>query len=336
MMANPNYWRGKPNLDEIDIKIVPSREAGLAAVQTGDVDLVEDASEGNIPTIQAMEPKVHLVTVPGSEFEHLLFNLDPKLGPPFFQDLQVRKAIMLGIDRDTIVKKLLYGKTNAPADLWPNGPWENTNLKPYPYDPKQAQSILEADGWKKGDDGIYAKVINGKNTRLSFSYMTTSGNQLRADQQVLITAQLKSIGVEVTIQNLPASTYFGTYNDNGPLARGAFQLAGYTTGFYPDPDPGDSFLCSGIPTADNPSGGNNYHLCDKKLDDLFKQEVTTPDTAKRKAIIDQIQQIQYDNVYFVPLYARLKVWAANARLVNYKPSYNGHIYWDAWEWAVTQ
>ncbi|MGE5140861.1 MAG: ABC transporter substrate-binding protein, partial [Rudaea sp.] len=101
MMANPNYWRGKPNLDEIDIKIVPSREAGLAAVQTGDVDLVEDTSEGNIPTVEAMEPKVHLVTVPGSEFEHLLFNLDTKLCPPFFQDFQVRKAIMLGIDSDT-------------------------------------------------------------------------------------------------------------------------------------------------------------------------------------------------------------------------------------------
>lgn len=336
MKANPNYWRGKPKLDEVDIKIVPSSEAGMAAVQTGDVDWVVDLAESNIPDVTAMAPKVNLNVIKTSNFEHLLFNLDPKLGPAFFQDVQVRKAIIMGIDRDTIVQKLLYGKTTAPADLWPNSPWENTSLKPYPYDTKQAMATLEADGWKKGSDGIYAKTINGQNTRLSFSYMTTSGNQLRADQQVLITQQLKKIGVEMTIQDVPASTFFGTFADNGPLATGNYQMAGYTTGFYPDPDPGDNFLCSGIPTKDNPSGGNFYHLCDAKLDALSKQQAVTADPVARKAILDQMQQMQYDNVDFIPMYARLDVAALNPRLTGVSGAGNGDLYWNAWNWDVTK
>jgi peptide/nickel transport system substrate-binding protein len=71
-----------------------------------------------------------------------------------FKNVDVRKAIMLGIDRQTIVDTLLFGKTTVPASLWPNSYWYNTSLTPYPYDPAQAKTLLENAGYKAGTDGI--------------------------------------------------------------------------------------------------------------------------------------------------------------------------------------
>ena len=79
-----------------------------------------------------------------------------------FQDVNVRKAIYLAIDRDTIVKTLLFGKTTAPTSLWPNSSWYNTSLTEYPYDPTQAAQLLDAAGYKVGSDGIRAGTCNGQ------------------------------------------------------------------------------------------------------------------------------------------------------------------------------
>ena len=143
-------------MSQINIKFVPDPKTALAALKTGDVDFVPDFAESDIPTISALEPKQHLRVDTTPEFEHLFFNLgitnstikdasgkvignSDVAGFCPFQDVNVRKAILLAIDRDTIVKTLLFGKTTAPASLWPNSSWYNTSLTPYPYDPKQAQ-----------------------------------------------------------------------------------------------------------------------------------------------------------------------------------------------------
>jgi len=61
----------------------------------------------------------------------------------------VRKAIILGIDRQTIYNTLLFGTTPVIASLWPNSSWTDTNLTPYPYDPAQAKNPA-GYGWLQG------------------------------------------------------------------------------------------------------------------------------------------------------------------------------------------
>jgi len=92
----------------------------------------------------------------------------------------VRKAIILGIDRQTIFKTLLFGTTPVIANLWPNSTWNDTTETAYPYDPTQAQSLLDAAGYKPGADGIRHGMCNGVDTKLSFNFETTT-KQLRED-----------------------------------------------------------------------------------------------------------------------------------------------------------
>jgi peptide/nickel transport system substrate-binding protein len=286
-----------------------------------------------------LEPKASALATPSQDYEHYFFNLGTKAtsgvdGPVFFQDANVRKAFIMCIDRDTIAQKLLFGQTKVIATLWPNSQWENTSLKPYPFDVQAAGKLLDAAGWAIGDDGVRAKDINGKRVRLSFAHSTTTGNQLRADVQVFATSTLRQCGMELLPQNYPSGPLFGTFAQDGVLSTGKYDTGGFTTSFTPDPDPVDTFLCSGVPTREHPNGNNWYRLCDPELEKLSNDQAKEPDQAKRKAIFDQMQQLMYDKAYVVPLYNRLKVAGVAARVQGLKISPIGDIYWSAYDWSV--
>jgi len=354
LVPNPNYYGGLPKLTQINVKFVPDTTTALAALKTGDVDFVPDFAESDIPTLSALEPNQHLRVDATPEFEHLLFNLGvtnstvkdstgavignsdiPGFCP--FQDPNVRKAIYMAIDRDTIVKTLLFGKTMAPTSLWPNSPWYNSSLTEYPYDPTQAGQLLDAAGYKVGSDGIRAGTCGGKTVKFSIGLETTV-KQLRQDEQAAIQANLKQVGIDVKTIATPAGTFFGSYTEGANMPTGKFDMAIYTTGFYPDPDPGYTFSCAGVPSKANPSGQNNYHYCDQtgQMDQLIAAGLASADTATRKTAYDAIQKYQYDQALFVPLYARANVYGYSARLV-FPPS-SGFCGWacNMMGWDVSQ
>jgi peptide/nickel transport system substrate-binding protein len=342
LLPNPNYWKGHPKLDQIQIKFVPDSNTAKAALKTGDVDFVPDFAESDLADLPALAPAIVTRVDAGPEFEHYLFNLGSKgtgtgqsdyAGFCPFQDVNVRKAIMLGIDRQTIVNTLLYGKTTVPASLWPNSYWYNTKLTPYPYDKTQAATLLDTAGYKQDTPtSIRHGMCNGVDTKLSFNFETTN-KPLREDMAAAVQANLKAIGIEFKPIFTPSGTFFGNYASGADMATGKFDMAGYTTGFYPDPYT-DGFLCSTVQSAQNPGGDNNYHICDPALDKIMQASNTSADPAVRKTAIDQAQQYMYDNVLVIPMYARANVMAYLARFVLPPTSVIGGMMGDTFDWDV--
>jgi peptide/nickel transport system substrate-binding protein len=342
LLPNPNWYEGHPKLDQIQIKFVPDPETALAALKTGDVDFVPDFAESDIVNLQSLEPAIHMRVDPGPEFEHYLFNLGVQgtgtgqsdaAGPCPFQDVNVRKAIIMGIDRQTLVTTLLYGKTTVPASLWPNSQWTDTSLQPYPYDPTQAGQLLDQEGYKQDTPGaVRHGMCNGKDTKLSFNFETTD-KQIRKDYGVAVQAMLAKIGVEFKPTFQPAGTFFGDYSSGADMMTGKFDMAGFTTGFYPDPYT-DNFLCSTVVSKQNQGGDNDYHLCDPKMDQLFAAVNASADPAARKTAIDAVQQYQYDQALIIPMYARANVMAYLDRLVLPPTSVIGGMLGDTQDWDV--
>ena len=344
LLPNPNYFQGHPKLDQIQIKFVPDPETALAALKTGDVDFNPDFTESDIPTLAALAPGI-VTRVDGlGDFEHYIFNLGVKgTGPGQsdydgfcpFKDVNVRKAIALSIDRDSIVKNLLDGQDAVPASLWPNSAWYNTNLTPYPYDPTTAASLLDAAGYKQDTPpSIRHGMCNGVDTKLSFNFETTT-KQLRKDAAVAVQSDLAKIGVEFKPNFVPSGTFFGNYASGADMATGKYDMAGYTTGFYPDPFT-DNFLCSTVQSKQNPGGDNNYHLCDPKFDALMNAVNASADPAVRKTAIDAVQQYMYDNYLVIPMYTRSNIMGYNARLVLPPTSGFSGMLADTFDWDVTK
>ena len=119
------------------------------------------------------------------------------------------------------------------------------------------------------------------------------------------------------------------------MATGKYDMAIFTTGFFPDPYT-DSFLCTAIPSKAAPGGDNYYHYCDQsgQTEKLFTQLSTQADPAARKTAVDAIQKYQYDNVLFIPLYARADVFGYSDNFVFPPTSgYSGWA-WDAFDFDI--
>jgi peptide/nickel transport system substrate-binding protein len=344
LLPNPNFYSGRAKLDQIQIKFVPDPETALAALQTGDIDWYPDFSESDIATVGKLEPTVHLMVKPGFDFEHYFFNLGVKCtgvgqsdieGFCPFKDVNVRKAITLGINRQAFVDNLLDGKTTVPATQWPNSSWTNSSLVPDPYNPDGAKALLDAAGYTPGADGIRHGMCGGVDTKLSFNFETTT-KQIRVDIALAVQSDLAKIGIEFKPIHTPAGTFFATYTDGGNMATGKFDMAGYTTGFYPDPMSGvmDSFSCATVPNAANPSGVNNYHLCDPDLDVLLQAVNATADPAARKVALDAAQKYIFDHYYVVMAYARANVYGMVDRFVPGPFGFASNLNWNSEVWDV--
>jgi len=346
LLPNPKFYAGRAKLDQIQIKFVPDPETALAALQTGDIDWYPDFSESDIATVGALEPAVHLMVKPGFDFEHYFFNLGTKAGVNGmgisdldgfcpFKDINVRKAITLGINRQAFVDSLLEGQTIVPATQWPNSSWTNSSLTPDAYDAEGAKALLDAAGYAVGADGIRSGMCNGVETKLSFNFETTN-KQIRVDIALAVQSDLAKIGIEFKPIHTPAGTFFGTYSDGGNMAMGKFDMAGYTTGFYPDVMTGvmDSFACATIPNASNPAGVNNYHLCDPALDTLLQAVNASSDPAVRKTAIDAAQKYIFDNYYVVMAYARANVYGIVDRFVPAAFGFASNMDWNSELWTV--
>lgn len=328
--ANPNFWLGKPKIDQVFIKIVPDDAAQLAAMKAGETDFGVFINYQDMPDIEKMGT-FNLVVAQSGYQESWFMNLstDPKTkGHVALQDVNVRKAIVMAVDRDKIIKDLMGGRTKVSATLWEGTPYSDPSAKPLPYDPEGAKKLLDDAGWKVGSDGIRAKG----GVKLKLRYVTTT-KDVRKNTQVLVQQMLKDVGVEVELINHSSDVFFASYAEKGPVSIGQYDIAEWSTvPSYPDPD-FVSWLCKEIPSDKNPSGTNSQFFCDKELDALFAKQATTVDPAARTPIFYDIAKIVNDKVYWSSMWNDPDWWAVSKNMVNVKIS-GATMFWNAFEWDI--
>lgn len=314
-VAFDNYWAGRPKIDRLYIRVFGDSNAEQQALRAKEIDLAWSTPLGAIPELKKLDADGITTWVsPNANPEQYAFNMDATQ-VPLFADPQLRKALSLAVDRKTLVDKLLYGLTTVGVNAWDQNPWQNKNIKAVPYDPAQAKQILDGLGWKPGADGI--RVKDGQ--RLSFTCSTTSGNQQRENNQLLVQQNFKDIGAEMVIKNVPSDTVFGSYSAGGMLARGNYQIAGFSYPMLsPDPDIGNRYLCSEKASDANPTGAQRYRYCNPALDKLWAQQAVELDSDKRRAIVDQIQQILHDEYGVIFLYDNAQSWGLLKRVSGFK------------------
>jgi peptide/nickel transport system substrate-binding protein len=331
-VAFDNYWAGRPKIDRLYIRVFGDSNAELQALQAKEIDLAWSAPLSAIPDLKKMDAQGITTWVsPNANPEQYAFNMDPAQ-VPLFADQQLRKALSLAVDCKTIVDKLLFGLTAVGINAWDQNPWQNKNLKPVPYDPAQAKQILDGLGWKPGADGM--RVKDGQ--RLSFTCSTTSGNQQRENVQLLVQQNFKDVGAEMVIKNVPSDTVFGSYSGGGVLARGTYQMAGFSYPLLsPDPDISNRYLCSEKPSDASPTGAQRYRYCNADLDKLWAQQAVELDPDKRRAIVDQIQQILYDQNHAIFLYDSAQSWGLLKRVTGFTVTAFTGFQLNVHNWDVT-
>jgi len=324
---NDSYWLGAPKIDEIFIRFVPDDASQVAALKNAEGDIGTFIAYSDVPDLQSAG--VEIVQVFSGYNEGWYFMLDPEKGHPGLLDVKVRQAIAYAFDREAITKDLLLGLTQPAATYWDNTPYVDPALKPYPFDPEKAKTLLDEAGWVDSNgDGTRDK----DGTELVLKYGTTT-REIRTDTQAVAQQQLADVGIGVELLTFDSDIFFNDYANGGPAATGSLDIFEYSTVTnFPDPDTSE-WLCSEIPSDDSPQGLNWMYLCDQTLNDLFMKQGTQVDFTERQQTFYQITKLIYDNVYWLGVWQDPDTWAVSNRLANVVLS-GATPFWNINEWDL--
>ncbi|MES2210602.1 MAG: peptide ABC transporter substrate-binding protein [Chloroflexota bacterium] len=336
---NPNYREaGKPILDRVVFKIIPSNEVGSAQIRSGEIDILWNLTEAQIPEFEQIAD-VALQVTPSSNIEYLGLNLsmrgmaDVSMPHPILGDRAVREALASAIDRTPIVNDLLNGKSEVATSPIGLGWAAPEGIQVPPYDPEKARSLLEGAGWKDTNgDGIREKG----GLKLSLEISTPAGSQLRELSEQLLLQQFKAVGIDLVINNVPAATLFGNWAENGKLKRGDFDIVMDTWGADLDPDDFLStlFTSDQIPTAANDGAGwNFFRLQDPALDKAIADGRASLDQNVRKAAYKTAAERIAENIIYIPLYKRSTIDAFRSTVSGQAPNPWSEFTWNAQDWS---
>src|SRR5215469_13976334 len=249
--AYPKYWRGRPRLDHVVIKLVPSEATIVTELQTHELDAYFAGTSAIYDRVKDL-PGYHFAHVPNNGFEAISLNqVDP-----LFADVRVRRALALAVDKSRIIADVLHGLgERTVADVPPQSWAYDGELPVYGYDLTEALALMAQAGWKRGADGTLER--NG--VRMSLTFSALAGDATADAIEVVVQDEWRQIGVDVTVKNYPADLYYAPGFDGGILSSGKFQaaLVGQSTGV--DPEDSNLFTCA----AFAPQGGNQMHWCDR-------------------------------------------------------------------------
>ena len=329
---NPYWWGKKPYFKRVTLKTMDNTATLEANLRSGDVDFVSgvlglSVDQGlAMAKDPAMQKKFNFEFPMGLVYEHIQMNRNH----PALADKRVRQAMLLGIDRQTLVKQLVDGKFPV-AHSWvnPQEPGYDPNVTQYPFDANRAKALLDQAGFKPGADGIR---VNAAGKRLSMEYMTTAGNKQRELIQQVLQNQWKKIGAEVIIKNVPARTLFGE-----TLKKQQFTgLAELSWSSNPEAPPSDTLSTAGIPTAANNYAGVNFsHFSNPEMDKLIDATKRELDPAKRKPLWAEMQKIYTDELPVLPLFFRTDVYVVPKWLTGVlRPGQKPSAFFDQETWSV--
>jgi peptide/nickel transport system substrate-binding protein len=242
--ANPAYYAGAPKLKHVHIAFYPDENSQEIALRTHEIDWFFLVSPSAYRAVSA-DSDIRTVQVAANAFYGLRINV----AHPPLDDVAVRRAILLAVDRAALASKIGAGLVDPavadiPAFTWAYDP----ALKAAPYDPAGARKLLQSAGWVIGLDGIAAK--NGKRLSLVLVYGAGASTAMAVTLQVQ--AMLRSGGIEVVLKSEQPNVLFAPVSAGGTLRSGSFDLAwnGYLG--YNDPDDSRFFSCKALaPNGDN-------------------------------------------------------------------------------------
>ncbi|HTJ28314.1 MAG TPA: peptide ABC transporter substrate-binding protein [Candidatus Limnocylindria bacterium] len=325
LVANDDYFRGKPKLRSIIVREIPDENTSVNALRSHDVDWIFQASPDLYSQLKAMPGiDVRLEEMPQT------LPLYVNTSRPPLDDLRVRRAIAYAIDRQALVDKNTGGSAEVSWADQPRYSWAyEPNVMHYPHDIAKAKALLIQAGWTPGPDGIMRK--NGQPLSLQLSYNVE--NVTRRQVSVQLQAMLRQAGIDVQIKAYPANLIFATYGQGGIMTNGKYDLAvvGWIAGY--DPDDHSLFTCDQIPRPSHPDGVNYTRYCNKEMDAAQTAALSSYDQAARKPAYSAIQKLLARDVPEIYLWIPRQIQPINPAFKGFAPNPVNEA-WNAYEWEI--
>jgi peptide/nickel transport system substrate-binding protein len=286
----------------IEVRAVRDANARLLMHAGGSADLSQNGVRVDLVAEIRARPRMKVIRGPSSILTYLMMQTED----PILQDVRVRRAIALAVDRERIVQAKFHGLAVLATGLLPPGHWAyNADVTRYDYDPQRAMQLLDEAGYPDPDGP-------GGQPRLRLTYKT-SADQFRLALARIIAAQLGEVGIEVDVRSFEFGTVFAD------IKRGNYQLASMQTTAITEPDFYYAYFHSvRIPGVDNPHDNNRWRFRNARIDELTAAGRSTADRARRLAIYSEVQQILSRELPVFPLWHEDNVAVMNTSVQGYE------------------
>ena len=291
--AHDDYWDGRVEIDELVFSVVPNTSSALAALESGDVDVVLNVEPPDVPRLEEADG-INVVPYETNRVAYLGMNVN---NPPF-DDVQFRRAIEMAIDREAIVDQLLDGLGIPNNQPFAPATWGYNDAIEVPeYDPQGAMDLLD-------EAGLSGATIQFDYPNDFFAF----GNEVGE----AVAGYLEAVGLSVSVQTEPYSSFRDRWF-NAPE-----QLPGLWMSTF-----GPSSMDAGTPL--NTLYRNQASWQDDEVLELVNLQNVTPDLDARQDLVDQIIELQLDQLPYVWLYTEIQV-AAMADHVDWQPRPDGNLF----------
>ena len=312
LKANYGYWGGEEPWDKITFKILSNSSARVAALLSGDVQMIETVPTADIARL-ATDKKFALADKVSNRVIYVHLNQWNDKTVPFvtskdgkaldknpFKDARVRKALSMAINRDAIAERGMEKKAVPAAQLLPDFFYGTSKkLKPTKYDPEGAKKLLAEAGYPNG----FTLTLHGPNNRY-----------INDDKVVQAIAQFYArAGIEAKVETMPSSVYFTR------ATKGEF---GYMVlGWGTESGEQGSSLRSLLATHDPAKGmgvTNRGRYSNPAFDKQVTDALVTMDDKKRESMIQQAAETVMNDTGLIPIHYEVSTWAT-AKGFKYTP-----------------
>ncbi len=321
LVANDDFFMGKPGLKRIELKIVPDENTSINLLKEHAIDWVYQASIRTYPEIEGSDGvRIVWMNVNG----YYTMQMNTARAP--LNDVAVRRAIAYAVDKANLVKTTMYGQETLASEDIPNWMWAfDPAVRSLPYDPAKARALLAQAGYTPGPGGTLQK--NGQ--PLSLLLVTDNSNITYRQLAVQVQAQLHRVGINAQIKVFPGAQLYAPAGEGGILQLGRFDIAldGWFAGI--DPDDSSQFMCKNVP----PGGYNYSRYCSPEMDAAQTMALTHYDQATRKQAYAKIQALLARDVPQIYINWLRQEQPVSVDFKNFTPNPVVEN-WNAWQWSI--
>ena len=299
ILAFNDYWGGSPKNDGVRFQVVPDEESLRMMFENDELDEVDlDMARSHIPYFKSSDKWKNQVIM-GDRVGIYYYSMNENIKP--FDDVRVRKAFQMSIDRQGILDSPLFsGLGSVHSGIMPPGLiGYNPDLPEIKYDPDKAKQLLAEAGYPDG----FEMVIN-----------QVSGNSTTLSLNELVVSMLAKVGIKATIEQLDEASYYAI--------RGEGELSTYTTSWSADFNDPDNFFYSMWAPANSVNRSWNYYNTDA-MNRIVAARYMTDQTARIAEYRALEKLVIQDDAVWAPLFSLKHLWVVQPRVQNFKPLWNG-------------